>query len=522
MKKLPTLVRFATLLVALTLVGAVAAQSTTALRVSSTASVTTWDPSLSFSTEAVYLANIYEPLLWANPTGYAEPFAPALATSWETADDGLSWTFHLREGVKFHDGASLDADAVVRSINRHRDIGGAAFIWAPVTDVVAVDDMTVRFDLGYPAPLDLIAASLYGAWIVSPAALDAAEADEAYFEAGIASGTGPYLLAEYQPDAEVVLGAFADYWRGWDEPGHFQNVVVSIVSDQVLQEQMLLAGEVDLALSLPPTSYESISADANYNVQTVVTPFNYVGYLNTLRPPLDDVRVRQAISYAVPYDDIIAVGAEGLGTQGRGPVPQGIFPWSEEVPQYHQDLDKARQLLAEAGYEGGGFTLRMTLAAENPIERAFAPVLADALADIGITVEIEPLLFNQQWAISKDNPAEAQDIFLLLYWPTYSDAGSDNLWSMFHSSEKPFFNLSYWNNPLFDDLVDQAIELTGTDRGAAQALYVDAMTLLVNEAPGLFFLDAGGWYAIPTYLDGFEYNINYPFATFFYPIRLAN
>jgi len=285
---------------------------------------------------------------------------------------------------------------------------------------------------------------------------------------------------------------------------------------------MLLAGEVDLALSLPPTSYASISADPRYAVQTVVTPFNYVGFLNTVRPPLDDVRVRQAISYAIPYDDIIAVGAEGLGTQGRGPVPQGIYPWSEEVPQYHYDPDKARQLLAEAGHEGGGFTLRLTYAAENAIERGFAPVLADALADIGIRVEIEPLLFNQQWAIAKADPAEAQDIFLLLYWPTYSDAGSDNLWSMFHSSDVPFFNLSYWRNSVFDDLVDRAIELTGTDRATAQALYVDAMTILVNDAAGLYFLDAGAWYAIPTYLSGFEYNINYPFATFFYPIRLAD
>lgn len=521
MTRLPSFVRFVSLALAL-LAGVVAAQSTTALRVASTASVTTWDPSLSFSTEAVYLANIYEPLLWANPAGAEEPFRPALATSWEAAADGLSWTFHLREGVKFHDGATLNADAVVRSIERHMAIGGAAFIWAPVAAVVAVDDMTVRIDLEYPAPVDLIAASLYGAWIVSPAALDAAAADETYFEAGIGASTGPYRLVEYTPDAEVVLGAFDDYWGGWDEPGHFQNVVVRIVSDQVLQEQMLLAGEVDMALSLPPTSYAAFAADPNYDVHTVVTPFNYVGFLNTTRPPLDDIRVRQAISYAVPYDDIIAVGAEGLGTQSRGPVPQGIYPWSEEVPRYTQDLAKARQLLAEAGHEGGGFTLRLTYAAENIIERAFAPVMADALADIGIKVEIEPLLFNQQWALAKADPKEAQDIFLLLYWPTYSDAGSDNLWSMFHSSETPFFNLSYWKNPLFDDLVDEAIELTGTDRATAQALYVDAMTILVDEAPALFFMDAGGWYAVPTYLEGFAYNINYPFATFFYPIRLAD
>jgi peptide/nickel transport system substrate-binding protein len=501
--------------------GTALAQSTVVLRVASTASVTTWDPSRSFSTEAIYLANIYEPLLWANPPGAETEFTPALAERWETADDGLSWTFQLRDGVRFHDGATLDADAVVRSIERHRAIGGAAFIWAPVSGVSAVDDRTVRFDLEYPAPIDLIASSLYGAWIVSPRALDAAEADEDYFEAARAAGTGPYQLAEYTPDAEVVLTAFADYWQGWDGAERFQNVVVSVVSDEVIQEQLLRAGEVDLALRLPPSSYADFAADPAYRVDTVVTPFNYVGFLNVLRPPLDDVRVRRAISYAVPYDDIIEVGVEGLGTQARGPVPMGIFPYSDEVPQYGQDLERARALLAEAGFEGGGFELRLTYAAENAVQRNFAPVLADALADIGISVSIEPMLFNQQWAFSRDDPANAQDMFLLLYWPTYSDAGSDNLWSMFRSSERPFFNLSYWANERFDALVDDAIVLAGTDRDAAQALYTEAMTLLVEEAPAIFFMDVGNWYAVPHHVGGFEYNINYPFATFFYPLHLV-
>ena len=506
--------------VAFVVSGLALAQSTTVLRVASTASVTTWDPSRSFSTEAVYLANLYEPLLWANPPGADEPFSPALATAWSTAEDGLSWTFELREGVTFHDGEPLTADAVVRSIDRHRDIGGAAFIWAPLSEVVAVDDATVRFDLEYPAPLDLIASSLYGAWIVSPAALDAAAQDEEHFEAGIAAGTGPYVLADYRPDSEVVLSAFEGYWGGWDDLEHFENVVVSIVSDEVIQEQLLRAGEVDLALRLPPSSYASFDEDPAFDVRVEATPFNYVGFLNVLREPLDDVRVRQAISYAVPYGDIIEVGVEGLGTQARGPVPKGIFPYSEDVPQYEQDLERARELLAEAGHEGGGFTLNLTYAAENAVQRNFAPIFADALADIGIDVEIEPMLFHQQCAMARENPEEAQDIFFLLYWPTYSDAGSDNLWSMFRSSENPFFNLSYWENERFDALVDDAVTLAGTDRDAAQELYVEAMTLLVDEAPALFFMDVSNWYAVPTYLAGFDYNINYPFATFFYPIHL--
>ena len=178
----------------------------------------------------------------------------------------------------------------------------------------------------------------------------------------------------------------------------------------------------------------------------------------------------------------------------------------------------AKTLLADAGYPNGeGFpTLRLTYAAENPTEERFAPLIRDAYAELGITVDVEAVLFNQQWEEAKSDPANAQDIFLLLYWPTYSDAGSDNLWSMFHSSEAPFFNLSYWKNDEFDTTLDSAIGKTVSDRAASQAEYIDAMNLLVDEAPGLFFFDTRAVYVIPTYLKGYTYNLNYPFVPFFF------
>lgn len=497
------------------------AQSTTVLRVASTANVTTWDPSLSFSTEALYMANIYEPLLWINTPGSEEEFSPALATNWETSEDGLMWTFQLREGVTFHDGAELTSEAVKRSIERTQEIGGASFIWFPLESIEAPDPLTVVMNLSYPAPMQLVVSSLYGAWIISPDALDAVAEDENWFEDGNAAGTGPYMLSEFTPDTEVILTQFSDYWGGWDDQAHFENILISIVSDSVTQEQLLLGGEVDFADRLPPPSYDLFAEDSNFNVMDVQTFFNYLGFLNVTREPLDNALVRQAISYAMPYEDIIKIGAEGRATQARGPVPAGVFPYDENVPQYSQDLDKARELLTEAGHEGGGFELTLTYAAENPIEEAFAPLIKDALAEIGIDVTIEAMLFNQQWELAKGDPENAQDIFLLLYWPTYSDAGSDNLWSMFRSSENPFFNLSYYDNADFDALIDDAGILSGQDIEASQEKYSEAMTMLVDDAPGLFFMDVGNWYAVPTYLGGFEYNPNYAFAQFFYPMYLA-
>ena len=131
------------------------------------------------------------------------------------------------------------------------------------------------------------------------------------------------------------------------------------------------------------------------------------------------------------------------------------------------------------------------------------------------------MLFNQQWERAKGDPASAQDVFLVLYWPTYSDAGSDNLWSLFHSSEAPFFNLSYWKDAEYDGLVDGAGAKTATDRDAAQADYVKAMQRLVDQAPGLFFYDTKVPLVIPKSIEGFRYNLNYPFAQFFYPLHPA-
>lgn len=491
------------------------------LKIANTANITTWDPVASFSTEAAYMANVYEQLLRINPPGAAERFTPLLAESWESNEDGTAWTFHLRPDVKFHDGEPLTAEAVKKSIEAAKERGGASFIWLPLESIEVVDDLTVQFNLSYSAPVDLIASSLYGAWIVSPKALDDAAADENYWADGKEAGTGPYVIESYVPDQEIVFQKFDEYWGGWEE-NQFETVLVQIIPEALTQQQLLEAGSVDLVTRIPAENYVTFQNNPDFTYLEEPSFFNYVGFFNTLREPLDDPKVRQALSYAIPYDDIIAIGAKGLGTQSRGPVPQGVWPWSPDVNQYTQDLEKAKELLTEAGYENGGFSLRLTYAAENATEEAFAPLIKDAFAELGVDVTIEAIAFNQQWEEAKGDPANAQDMFLLLYWPTYSDAGADNLWSMFYYTESPFFNLSYWNNPDFNALVDEAIALTVSDPATSQAKYVEAMNLLVEEAPGLFFFDTKAVFIIPNDIEGFQYNLNYPFVQyFFYDLRPA-
>lgn len=482
------------------------------LKVASTASFETFDPIASFSVEAAYMPNLYEGLLRVNPPGSAEKYMPLLATSWETSTDSLTWTFHLREGVKFHDGEALTAAAVKQSIEAAKDHGGAGFIWAPVDSIDAVDASTVVFHLKYATAFELIVGSTYAAWIVSPKALDAFAADATYWEKGVEAGTGPYMLESYTPDAEIVFTKNPDYWGGWTA-GQYDKVVVSIVPEATTQQQMLEGGQADLVCAcLPTESLPAFESNSNYTVIKDKSFFNYIAWFNTLRPPLDNVKVRQALSYAIPYQDIITIAVGGLGTQSRGPVPTGVFPWSPDVNQYTYDLVKAKALLKEAGHDGGGFSMKLTYTASNPAEALFAPLIKDSFAQVGVDVTIEPLKLAEQLALGRQG-ATGEDMSLMLYWPTYADAGVDNLWSLFYYTAKPSWNLSYWNNPDYQSLIDKA---TTSDQATAQPLYTEAMNILVDQAPGLFFYEPLSVFVIPNTVAGFQYNINYPFTYYFF------
>ena len=492
--------------------------STELLRVASTAQVTTWDPIKSFSTEVLYMANLYEPLVYANPPGSSTAFRPGLATSWSRTANGTTWTFHLRHGVTFHDGEPLTATAVKDSIEAAATRGAASFIWAALKSISTPDSYTVVITMKAPTRVDLIASSEDGAWIVCPAALAAEAKDAQYFESGKDCGTGPYMLKSYSAGKQVVLTAYSHYWGGWSGK-RYSNVVVEITPEAIVQQQMLQSGQVDLALSVPLENINQLMKTGKYRLQVRQSTRNYVGFFNTTRPPLNDPLVRQALSYATPYRDIISVGAHGYGTQARGPVPRGIFPWSASTPQYTTNIAKAKALLEQSGH-GDGFPMTLTYAAENQDEARYAPLIKDAYAKIGVTVTLKPILFNQQWALAKGDPKKAQDMFLLQYWPTYSDAGSDNLYSLFHSSAKPFFNLSYWKDPAYDKLVDTAAGITGSSAAKAKALYLKAMTILYDQAPGVYLYDMKTVLLTPKNLQVINAtNINYPFVTFFYAVQ---
>ena len=224
--------------------------------------------------------------------------------------------------MTFHDGEALTSSAVKESIEAAATRGGASFIWAQLKSIDTPDPLTVVIHMKSPSRVDLIASSEDGAWIVCPSAVAAEAKDTNYFESGKDCGTGPYMLKSYSAGSQVVLQAYSRYWRGWTA-SRYQAVVIEITPEAIVQQQMLTSGQIDLALSLPAENIKKLTSGGKYSLLVRNTSENYIAFFNTTRPPLDNVLVRRALSYAIavlrhhqgrrlrPWNAVARAGAEG-------------------------------------------------------------------------------------------------------------------------------------------------------------------------------------------------------------------
>jgi len=477
----------------------------------STDSITTWDPSASYSTESVYMPNIYECLIWVTPLGSEKSFEPGLATDWKAEENGMKWTFTLRKGVKFHDGGTLNAQVVKDSIERTMKMGkGAAFIFGPLKEIKILDEYTVQFILKNPAPFDRIIASANAAWIISP---EGVKKDRKWFEAGREAGCGPYVLESYKPDEEIIFKKFDAYWRGWKGP-HFNRIVVKIVKEATVAEQMLESGVADLATRIPIESSKILNTKACCERPVGASFMNYAIHLNTKKFPFNNKLIRKAVSYAMPYGNMIEISMGGLARQAVGPVPYGQFGHDDTLYQYKTDLVKAKKLMAEAGYPNGiKEKVLFTYASENAVEKACAPLLKEELAKIGIHVEIRPMIWTAQWDLMQGGAEKAHDMAALLWWPSFSDP-YETLYSLWHVEEKPYWNFSYYKNPAFDETILKAYSTP--DGTKAQSLYSQAQKMLIEEAPSIFLFDVERPIFKRRELKGYVINPNYPRVPFWY------
>jgi len=472
-----------------------------------------WDPSTDYSNEIIAMNNMYETLTRYNSeTGEVEPL---LATEWQRSSDGKTWTFTIREGVTFHTGRPMTAADVKASVERTMKINeGAAYIWAAVDTIEAPDPTTVVFNLKYPASLDLIASSGYAAFVFDTEAAPAKQLTK-WFEQGNDAGTGPYTVDEWNEGQEVELRLkqFPEYWGGW-EGSKYTNVVFRVVPTPNTTAQLVRSGEVTWAEQLTPQLWESLKSDGNLVTTSSNSYQNLFGMLNTSFGPLKDVRVRQALAYATDYEGIIA--ALQSFQPATGVIPEGLWGHNPDLPVYGTDIEKAKDLLGQAGYGPDGQPMKLTLTYTqgDQYESTVATLLKSQYADLNIDLQVQALQWPTQWSKAKStDPSKRQDMLLFYWWPDYPDPYS---WfvNMFKSGEPPYFNLAYYDNPEVDRMITEVDPLSATDRDAAIDMYTDIQTKLLEDSPALFLGVQTYQRAMQKSVEGYVDNPAYPNVVF--------
>lgn len=442
------------------------------------------------------LEHIYETLFFMNPEGELEPM---LAESIEAVDD-TTYLVQLKEGISFTDGTPFNAEAVKANIDWVLDPdNGAPFafllaVGGEPAEVEVVDEYTVQISTAIPfAPLP--AHLSHGAMaMISPAALE--QGDE--FLASNAIGTGPYVLAAWDRAERVVLERNPDYWG--DAPA-IETVVFAVIPEAGARIIEVEAGTVDVAVRVPPADIPRL--EANPDVTIEITPGLRTIYIffNVTEPPFDDVRVRQAVNYAVDKDAIAASLFDGAALVSQAPFAPNIFGYSPQEP-YTRDVDRARELLAEAGVEEG-----TTLVLYHPTERypqdaLVSDAVRSQLAEVGLNVELRTLEWTQYVPHVRREAPDNDIQFAMLGWGTPTMDADYALFALFHSSEHPpGFNGAFYANPEVDALLDEA--RSTLDVEARAAAYDEAISIIWEDAPWLFLYSEVQVTAIRNNVSGF-------------------
>lgn len=428
--------------------------------------------------------HVSEPLVFRQIEGKKVNIYGVLAESWEQRDN-LTWVFELKQGVKFHNGEPLTAEAVKFTMDSIMDPNFQTPLKTWLTDVEKVEtegDYTVVITTKYPTRGLL--SSLAQVSIVEPKAV--ASQGNAYNTSPV--GTGPYKVQSYTANNQVVLERFDGYWG---EKGKAKKITFRIMPENSTRLAALQTGEVDLAESLPPD--KAAEVESNENLAVVSTPTLRVDFLVIQhdRPWLKEVKFRKAISYAIDRQSIVDNILGGTTVVASSPSPPGTIGFNEDLPPYEYNLEKAKQLLKEVGYNGepityGGPSGRYAM--DRQVNEAVAAMLQSA----GINVKLEIL----DW--SSFYPKKDSYDMHFIGQTDFTINPNKHYDSVYYSKTATTF----YKNEQVDALLDEAIQTMDDD--AAAEIYKQVQQLLVDDMASIPLHYEPSLLGVSKKLEGFK------------------
>jgi peptide/nickel transport system substrate-binding protein len=410
-------------------------------------------------------------------------FTGEVAKSFTVSPDGRV-TFRLRENAKFSDGTPVTADDVKYSYDRIFGVNAvtaALMRMAAVSGadhVRAVDPHTVEIRMDRSNPLLFGNMSQFGHAIVNAAVVKShATAQDPWTTDWMkthGAGAGPFVLDKWTPGSEIVLSRNEHYWAG---PAKLKQISFRIVPDPSTRALLLRRGAVDVAFDLSLDDLDALKNDANVTVRRFPTTIvKYLG-MNVSVKPFDNVKVRQAIAYAVPYDTIINEAVKGYGIPLRSPVPKGMPSNDDSVFMYNTNPQRAKQLLAEAGL-GSGFRTRLTVRAGFPADEQIGVWIQSALRAIGVEVDIDKLpLAGYTERLRKHE-------FPGLFVAEWLSINNDPFYHYFWLFKQGCCNYGNWSNPEVTELINTMMLATNTV--ARNDASRRAQRIIMEDAPWAF------------------------------------
>ncbi|MBM7856069.1 peptide/nickel transport system substrate-binding protein [Desulfohalotomaculum tongense] len=450
---------------------------------------------------AKVMVNIYDNLVRYKPD--STEIEPALAESWESNEDKTQWTFHLRKGVKFHDGTPFNAEAVKFSIerqlppNRTDAMPYASFVFEPVKAVEVVDEYTVKIILKEPyAPFLANMAMCMAAPIVSPTAVKKYGDD--YISHPV--GTGPFKFVKWERGQSIELVANKDYWDG---PPKLDKLIFKFVKENSVRASELMTGSIDAMDGVDPNDVKTLEENGVIVTKNPGMNINYLAFFCN-KEPFNNPKLRQAVSHAINRDAIVEHLYQGLATKANGPLPSFIPGYDKELKPYEYNPEKAKQLLAEAGYPNG---LKVTLLTYtnprpyNPVGQKLAEAIQNDLKKVGIDVEIRAYPWKEYKQVV--SPVIVKEGDMMIYGWIGDNGDPDNFLTLLDSKEiaGSLNSAKYANEKVDKLLVEGRKEF---DMAKRAEIYSELQQILVKDAPWVFISHATAMTAQNSSVENFN------------------